>query len=367
MNETIEVTFCQCSNFTSRTLMIATAMIGSIIGNGITCILFIRFKTLRTVPNILIVNLAIIDILNGLTNMPLFIMWYICKLHFLKGRALSWFIVTWYVLFMYLTVVNLTVLTLDRFGAIVLGFRYHSWKTLNKAKIAVLFVWFLAAAYTYGMFILGLDFDIGDVPVLEYRIYYFKNFGRYFIMPGYLVPFSIMLILGVTIWRTVSNHRRRLSIFYPHLKQVRSDVKTAKTIFLTVIAFLILGILPMSLHSVAKKHGTWLNFLAYFLMDLNSMVNPIIYSLRTRRFRKAFLLLLKDPFGTSQPYMTSVSVRRRENGSQDTRAQQSSLRDESYKDFLNYRCSRSTNLEKQKPNCGNVGSKSVDNTTQSRV
>ena len=286
MNETIVVTFCQCSDLISRTLMIATAMIGSIFGNGIICILFIRFKTLRTVPNILIVNLAIIDILNGLTNMPLFIMWHICKVYFLKGRALSWFIVTWYVLFMYLTVVNLSVLTLDRFGAIVFGFRYHSWKTLKKGKIAVLFVWVLAAAYTYGMFILGLNFDIGDAPVLEYRIHYLKNFGRYFIVPGYLVPFSIMLILGVMIWRTICNHRRRLSTLYPHLKQVRSDVKTAKTIALTVLAFLILGVLPMALHSVARKHGTWLNFLAYFLMDLNSMVNPIIYSLRTRRLAR---------------------------------------------------------------------------------
>ena len=283
MDETaVDMSSCRGSHKFLYTLMIAVAMIGCIIGNSIICILLIRFKTLRTVPNILIVNLAIVDILNALTNMPLFIMWYICKADHLKGRPVSWFICSWYVLFMWLTVFNLTVLTMDRFGAIVLGFRYHSWKTVNKAKITVLFVWLLAAAYTYGMFTLGLDIDIGDAPVLKYRIKYFK-FGRYFIVPGFLVPLTIMLIMGVAIWLTVRMHRKSLSKFYPVLKQVRSDVKTAKTIGLTVIAFLCLGVLPMSLHSIAKMHGTWPHFLAYFLMYLNCMANPIIYSLRTRR------------------------------------------------------------------------------------
>ena len=121
-------------------LMISVVMLGSIIGNSLICLLLIRFKTLRTVPNILIANLAVIDILNALSNMPLMIMWYICKVPFLKGRSISWFVVTWYVLFMHLTVFNLIVLTMDRYGAIVHGLRYHSWKTINKAKVAVLFV-----------------------------------------------------------------------------------------------------------------------------------------------------------------------------------------------------------------------------------
>ena len=124
--------------------MIAIVMILSIVGNGIICLLLIRFKTLRTVPNILIANLAAVNILNALTNMPLFILWYICKVPFLKGRLISWILVTWYVLFVYLTVFNLTAQAMDRFGAIVHGLHYYAWKTKKKAKVAVLFVWLLA-------------------------------------------------------------------------------------------------------------------------------------------------------------------------------------------------------------------------------
>ena len=283
MNGISQISSCHDAERVSHIIMIGVVMIGSIIGNSVICLLLIRFKTLRTVPNILIANLAVIDIINALTNMPLMIMWYICKEPYLKGRPISWFIVSWYVLFVYLTVFGLTVLTMDRFGAIVLGFRYHSWKTVNKAKVAVLFVWLLAAAYTYGMFALGLDIDVGDAPVLVYRMHYLKTFGIYFVIPGYLIPFTIIFIMGVSIWRTVRIHSRRLKRFCSIEKQVKNDVRTAKMIGLSVAAFVCLGVLPMLLHCIAKIHGTWSHFLAFFLMHLNSMANPIIYSLKTRR------------------------------------------------------------------------------------
>ena len=283
MNETTRRISCHDSQRISYILMIAIVMIGSIVGNSIIYLLLIRFRTLRTVPNILIANLAFVDILNALTNMPLMILWYICQVPYLKGRPVSWFIVTWYVLFMFLTVFNLTVLTMDRFGAIVHGIRYHSWKTINKAKAAVLLIWILAAAYTYGMFTLGLDIELGDAPVLVYRIHYLKKFGRHFIIPGYVVPFTIMVIMGIVIWRTVHNHSKRIWAFYSMGKHIKNDVRTAKTIGLTVVAFFCMGVLPMLLHNVSKVHGSWPHFLAFFLTHLNSMANPIIYSLKTPR------------------------------------------------------------------------------------
>ncbi|XP_068754869.1 kappa-type opioid receptor-like [Montipora capricornis] len=302
MNETVvEMSLCGGRDAAIHVAMITVVMIGSVVGNSIICLLLVRFKPLRTVPNILVANLAFIDIVNAITNMPLMIMWYICKMSFLKGRYISWLTVSWYVLFMYLTVFNLTVLTMDRYGALVHGFRYHSWKTINKAKVSVVCVWLLAATYTYGMFALGISIDLGDAPVLVYRIQYLKKFGRHFIIPGYLVPFAIMLILGGIIWFTVHTHSKRILPYSSRKKHVKSDVKTAKTIGLTCFAFFCMGVFPMLLHNIAKIHGTWLHFLAFFLTHLNSMVNPIIYSLKTHRFRRAFLLYLKDPCGKSQP------------------------------------------------------------------
>ena len=283
MNSTFMNSSCPDKDAEIHIFMIVFVMVGSILGNGIICLLLVRFKTLRTVPNILVVNLAVVDILNAVINMPLMILWYICKVPFLKGPKLSWFVVTLYVLFMYLTVFSLTMLAVDRFGAIVLSFRYHTWKTLNKAKVAVVFVWLSAAAYTYGMFTMGLNIDFGDAPVLVYRIYYLKKFGRHFIIPGYMVPFTVMLILAAAIWFTVHAHNRRITPIRSTVKQIKSDVKTAKTIGLTCAAFFLMGVFPMLLHNIARIHGTWPHFLAFFLVHLNSMANPVIYSLKARR------------------------------------------------------------------------------------
>ncbi|XP_044178477.1 uncharacterized protein LOC114975275 isoform X2 [Acropora millepora] len=95
MNETaVSASLCRGKDSAIQIVMITVVMIGSIVGNAIICLLLIRFKTLRTVPNFLVANLAFIDILNAMTNMPLMIMWYICKMPFLKGRFISWFIVS---------------------------------------------------------------------------------------------------------------------------------------------------------------------------------------------------------------------------------------------------------------------------------
>ena len=283
MNETFQLHSCRDTQRISNIFMIAVVMIGSIVGNGTICLLLIRFKTLRTVPNILIANLAAVNILNALTNMPLFILWYICKVPFLKGRLISWILVTWYVLFVYLTVFNLTAQAMDRFGAIVHGLHYYAWKTKKKAKVAVLFVWLLAALYTYGMFTLGLDIDLGDAPVLVYRMTYLKIFGRHFIIPGILVPFFLMLILGVAICVKVRNHRKRFSTFFSIKIRIGNDVKTARTIGVTVLAYFCMNVIPMLLHNLMRRRGSWTHFLAFFLMKLNSMVNPIIYALKTPR------------------------------------------------------------------------------------
>lgn len=207
-----------------------------------------------------------------------------------------------YVFFMYLTVASLVVLMLDRYGAIVHGIRYHTWKTKNKAMISVVFIWLAAMAYTFGMFSLGVNINIGPMPVWIYRIQYFKSFGRSFLIPGYLVPFAFIVILGFLIWREVRISTRAIA---PQCnmdnRRIKTDVQTAKTLGITILAYFWMGCFPVLLHSIAKLHGSWVHFLAFFFIFMNSMANPVIYSLRTRRFRSSLWLLLRDPCGDSQP------------------------------------------------------------------
>ena len=108
-------------------------------------------------------------------------------------------------------------------------------------------------------------------------------FARQFIIPGILVPFFLMLILGVAICVKVCNHRKRFSTFFSVKIRIGNDVKTARTIGVTVLAYFCMNVIPMLLHNLMRRRGSWTHFLAFFLMKLNSMVNPIIYALKTPR------------------------------------------------------------------------------------
>jgi len=49
----------------------------------------------------------------------------------------------------------------------------------------------------------------------------------------------------------------------------------------------------------ASQAKSWFAFIAWNYTFFSSTVNPIIYYLRTSRFRSAFKQFLKDPFGSS--------------------------------------------------------------------
>lgn len=65
MQESVQAKTISCTDAVkvSQIVMIALVMVGSVIGNSMICVLLIRFKTLRTVTNVLIANLAVVDIL----------------------------------------------------------------------------------------------------------------------------------------------------------------------------------------------------------------------------------------------------------------------------------------------------------------
>ena len=85
--------------------------------------------------------------------------------------------------------------------------------------------------------------------------------------------------------------------------RLRNDIKATKTIAITVGAYFFCYV-PVGVYSVLGRHDgsqidSWLAFLSWYALFFSTAVNPIIYSLRTSRFRSAFKQFLKDPFGSS--------------------------------------------------------------------
>ena len=72
---------------------------------------------------------------------------------------------------------------------------------------------------------------------------------------------------------------------------------------MTIAAFFF-SYVPAILYAVVgnkekSQADSWFAFFAWYAVSFSSAVNPIIYYLRTNRFRSAFNEFIKDPFGSS--------------------------------------------------------------------
>ena len=94
------------------------------------------------------------------------------------------------------------------------------------------------------------------------------------------------------------------------------DIQAAKTVTITMLAFLLCYIPPIFFviinlfRSAGADHvSKWPGFLAQLSIFISSGINPIIYCFRTRRFRWALKQLLRDPCGKS-PFQETNKVKR---------------------------------------------------------
>ena len=91
--------------------------------------------------------------------------------------------------------------------------------------------------------------------------------------------------------------------FQMRLKREQDDVKATKTMIITFVTYLF-SYIPLLVYTISISIGPkidymWLRFFATFTPLVASGCNPIIYALRTRRFRHAFSQFWKDPCGKS--------------------------------------------------------------------
>ena len=68
--------------------LVVILMVISFGGNATVGALLMRFKKLRTIPNILIANMALVDKLNSIINMPIFVLHSMLQVHsFMRPKA----------------------------------------------------------------------------------------------------------------------------------------------------------------------------------------------------------------------------------------------------------------------------------------
>ena len=138
----------------------------TIIGNGSFLAILARFKVLRrNFTNIFIASLAVVDCLNALFNVPLFIMYFVVQPNWLEGKAWAIISSSLHMEFNLLNLVSMSALMLDRFFAVYREVEYFTWKTTKKAKIAVFLMWLISTIVVVLAAIPLFYMDLDGVPL----------------------------------------------------------------------------------------------------------------------------------------------------------------------------------------------------------
>lgn len=192
------------------TVLLSVVAIIAVPGNGLVLGIIVRFKKLRTLPNILIGNLALIDFFNALMNVPMYILWLVVDVKWFTGKTLAIMSLFLCHLFILLNIVSTLVLFGSAFLAIELDLKSDfTWKTTEKAMIIVMVVWVVCLFGTGLLTWLHWDMDVQDAPLSKYRVAFsLKSQGCLTaIMASFIVT---SIVFGVLTFQSIQRKKRQV-------------------------------------------------------------------------------------------------------------------------------------------------------------
>ncbi|KAL9960956.1 hypothetical protein ACROYT_G034465 [Oculina patagonica] len=279
---------------------ISTLSIFSVLGNGLVIGIIARFKKLRTFPNILIANLALVDLLNALINMPIYLLYAVLEVSWFKGKTLAILSFCLHRLSQLLNMVSMLVLLVNVLLAVAFDLRYFTWKTNERAMAIVVFEWLFSIAVVLSTSVSLFDVDL----MLMCSIIVSSSLRN---RDSSWQPPRLCLLCP---WYLL---RQRLNLSQLQAEaRLQQDIKASKTVAMTVLASLVCYIQTVVYAASGRQDNdltnAWLAFLVTFSIFISSGINPVIYCFRTRRFRLALEQLVKDPYGRSPFQETNERV-----------------------------------------------------------
>ncbi|XP_053602937.1 neuropeptide FF receptor 1-like isoform X1 [Plodia interpunctella] len=299
----------------------------SLSANTLLIFIVIKFQYMRSVTNIFLVNLSVADLLVTLFCMPVQIaksvtlLWYFgevtCKtVNFLQGVAVA------------SSVFTITAMSVDRYLAITQSLRQPWMPSRRGACILLAFLWFLSLViFVPLLFVAAVEREMvpvlarsknGSVVWMQRSIEFCTETWPDSIKKELFGAFSFVLVYAVPGCIVVISYslmgRRLCSVLPPfdqtegsansqqRLRLVRERKRVAWILLLLAVLFALCwlpyNILQLLVDVNAVKADSVFSVLPYTLLlgHANSAINPIVYCLMTRNFRRSLRkLICQDP------------------------------------------------------------------------
>lgn len=273
----------------------------AVVGNMLVIWVVKLNPTLRTTTFYFIVSLALADIAVGVLVIPLAIAVSLeVQMHFYACLFMSCVILV----FTHASIMSLLAIAVDRYLRVKLTVRYRTVTTQRRIWLFLGFCWLVS-------FLVGLTPMFGwnrkvtlelsqnsstlschfrSVVGLDYMVFF--SFITWI-----LIPLVVMCIIYLDIFYIIRN---KLSQNLTGFRETRAfygrEFKTAKSLFLVLFLFALCW-LPLSI----------INFVSYFnvkipeiamclgilLSHANSMMNPIVYACKIKKFKETYFVILR--------------------------------------------------------------------------
>ncbi|XP_046850890.1 histamine H2 receptor-like [Xenia sp. Carnegie-2017] len=288
-------------------LMIVLALL-SLAGNGIVAFIVILQQRLRSLSNILLANLACVDLVKSGILIPLLTATIITHPSEspLKGRVVCLILLSFSAFVGTVTVLAYVIICMDRYIAVVHPIAYkQSWK--SKTYVRCLFVvspWAITAIIVFPTYIAThINEDIGDQTCTRYRAKYLtRTTTTVTSLCIFIVSLFALIVLYALIFKSVRQLAKRriqfVSAENSHRVEERArklEINTAKTTAITVAAYIFLWILYMIVILLRYRNykSFWLDFLSLFFQYTSGVINPFLYFARIKELREGLKRVLR--------------------------------------------------------------------------
>ncbi|XP_066429704.1 neuropeptide Y receptor type 2 isoform X2 [Eleutherodactylus coqui] len=286
-------------------LAYSTIILLGVIGNTLVIYVVIKFKTMRTVTNYFIANLAVADLMVNTLCLP-FTLVYTLLDEWKFGIVLCHLVTYAQGLAVHVSTVTLMVIALDRHRCIV----YHlESKILTKICFIIIGVTWACSAILasplaifreYSLIVFSSDFQI-QVCTEKWPTGQF-NFSTIYsismLLIQYILPLAIILYAYIRIWNKLKNHVSPGG-GNDHYHQRRR--KTTKMLVAVVVVFAVCW-LPFHIFQLASDIDSkvldlneykLIYTIFHVIAMCSTFANPILYGWMNNNYRTAFLTAFK--------------------------------------------------------------------------
>uniref|UniRef100_A0A8C6P5F4 G-protein coupled receptors family 1 profile domain-containing protein n=1 Tax=Nothobranchius furzeri TaxID=105023 RepID=A0A8C6P5F4_NOTFU len=317
-------------------VLMVTLVIVVVAGNALVIMAFIVDKTLRNQSNYFFLNLAISDFLVGAFCIPVYIPYNLTGRWMLgKGLCKVWLVMDY--LLCSASVFNIVLISYDRFLSVTRAVKYRAQRNITRqAVLKMVAVWVLAFLL-YGPAIIFWEAIVGQSIVPAHECYAEFYFTWYFLLSAstfeFFTPFVSVAFFNLSIYLNIHQRNKNgnasaeedpaaiscpdtTSCMAPGRRtpgsRLSRDKKIAKSLAIIVCIFGICWA-PYTLLMIIRAAcggecvaNYWYE-ITFWLLWLNSAINPFLYPLCHSSFRRAFSKILCPKRQSVQPQMEAQS------------------------------------------------------------